>query len=401
MNRFEFEKVMDAVGLYNRHTEVGRLCDDEEVCYWNNLKIWFGNRYFTQVGGCIPLEVANAIYTKYPDNQYGIRVEGGCVDWNPNEWATDWIFEKEVQNYLLENLSGKDYEKKCQNARRNLMRRKIDNKYISSYHIDTKEGLLTFILEMKDYYLRKSNMPETEVKKYDSIMAKVTTNILKAINPTISAYNWMQGAEEQKDIYNATIEESNKTELGKLFREVISKFDQTVNPYENQDIELDKPSNYLRNVKIGADSFRITNGKKRNESCQLTITDLNTGNSTAYYREPSSFSYQLMYTLDDEHYLNVLHYYSEKDDNGLGKGEIIAIDYFGKNAKEKIDLRLNLTTGKAGPTYGPKGNATKEQIAFVYDELLKAIEYASSITIENMKKNQNTKKLSGSKQDKC
>lgn len=394
MNRLEFNEIMKAVGINNPlSTTTGRYGSNEEVHYWNNLAIWFGGSYYTIVHGIIPLEVANIIYQKYPNNPYNIRVDGGCKDWLPIEHATDEKYKKDIQEYIEQNLSADQYLAKCKNARRNFRRRDNDNKYLTTYHIDSKEGLLIFLTEMKDYYLRKNNMPETEVKRYDEIITKVSSEILKKVNPEISAYDWMQDDEENKDNYNSSIERDSKTKLGQIFRMAVLDFDKAVNPFLNDDVELDEISNYLKRVKINANSYNSENGKYRKGCCSLEISDPSTGNRTTYYRTPDGFSFQLAYKLGYEKYLEVLHYFSTRGNFESDKGEVIAIYYCGDNVENKIDIRLNITNGKAGATYNDKIAATPEQIAFVYDELLKATGYASSITIENMKKKTNIKQL--------
>ena len=357
MNRLEFNEVMKAADINNPlSTTKGRNGTSEEVHYWNNLSIWFGGSYYAIVNGRIPLEVANIIYEKYPENQYNIRVDGGCAYWNPIDWATD-------------------------------------DKYLKTYHIDSKEGLLIFLTEMKDYFLRKNNLPETEVKKYDELIAKVNFEVLKKVNPAISAYDWMQGDEENKNNYNSSIERDNKTNEGQLFREAVLDFDKAINPFLNDDIELDEIGNYLKNVQIDADSYNSEHGKYRQECCSLVIVDRSTGNKTIYYRSPDGFSFQLFYKLGEKNYLQVLHYFSNSGNFESDKGEAVAIYYRGDNAENKIDIRLNITNGKAGATNVDKIPATPEQIAFVYDELLKATGYASSITIENMRRKKNSKQL--------
>ena len=395
MNRLEFNEIINAVGINNPlSTTTGRYGSSEDVHYWNNLAIHFGGSYYTIVNGQIPLEVANIIYEKYPNNPFQIRVDGGCDDWIPFDHATNEKYEKDIQEYINQHLSADEYLAKCKNARRNLRRRNNDNKYIKTYHIDTKEGLLILLSEIKDYYLRKGNLPETEVKKYDEIITKVSSEILKKVNPSISAYDWMQYDEENKDNYNSSVERDSKTKLGQMFRDAILDFDKAVNPFTSDDVELDEIGNYLKRVKINANSYSSVDGKYRKGCCHLEISDLNTGNSTTYYRSPDGFSFQLMYKLGDNQYLNVLHYFSTSGNYESDKGEVIAINYFGDNIEDKIDIRLNITNGKAGATYDDKIPATPEQIAFVYDELLKATAFASEVTIENMKKKGNVKKLS-------
>ena len=93
------------------------------------------------------------------------------------------------------------------------------------------------------------------------------------------------------------------------------------------------------------------------------------------------------------YYLTVLHYFSDRSTEENDKGEHIYINYFGDNAKQKIDLRYNITLGLAGETYGEKTPVTPEQKSFVYNELVKAVQLASTITIDNMKKRDIQKKL--------
>ena len=395
MNRLEFNEVLKSVGINNPlTTTAGRYGSKEQVHYWNNLAMYFGGSYYAVVNGKIPLEVANIIYEKYPDNPYSIRVNGGCLDNDPKDYATDDQFEKEINEYIEEGLSASAYYAKCDKARKRLENRKnIDDKHIQGYHIDTKEGLLIFLIEMKDYYLRKNNLPETEVKKYDELISNITSEILRKVNPKISAYDWMQGDEANKEKYNCSFERDNNTKLGQIFRKAVSDFDKAVNPFLNDTIELDEVSNYLKNVKISANTYNSEEGKYRKGCCSLKIEDLATGDTTTYYRSPEGFSFQLSYKLGEENYLTVLHYFSTHGNYESDKGEVIAIDYFGDNVKDKIDIRLNITNGKAGKTYVDKITATPEQIAFVYDELLKAIDYASNITIKNMKQKPKTRKL--------
>ena len=390
MNRFEFREVMKAVCINSpvsiNENGYGAI---EEVHYWNNLAICFGISYYARVNGRIPLEVANIIYQKYPGNPYGIRVDGGCDNWIPIEHATDEKYEQDILNIDLDE----DYHAQWKNARRNFMRRNDDNKYLTTYHIDSKEGLLIFLTEIKDYYLRKNNLPETEVEKYDELLAKITSGILKKVNPYISAYDWMQDDKENKNNYNSSVERDNKTKLGQAFRDAVLDFDKAVNPFLNADIELDEISNYLKKVRINADSNEYELAEYREGCCNLEITDINIGNKTIYHRSPNGFSFQLFYKLGEENYLNVLHYFSTRGKYESDKGEVVAICNCGNHVFKNIDIRLKITNGKAGKTYDDKISATPEQIAFVYDELLKATSYASSITVENMKKKANTKQL--------
>ncbi len=387
MNRLEFNEVMKAVDINNPlSTTTGRYGSTEEVHYWGNLAIWFGGSYYTVVNGKIPYEVAKIIYEKYPGNPYEIRVDGGCVDWVPINYAVDEKYEKEIKE-LVDNYGfSKEYLTKCAYAYRNLKRRKDDSKYIKTYHIDSKEGLLIFLTEMKDYFARKKGLPETEVSKYDELISMVNREVLKKVNPSISAYDWMQDDVENKETYNLALERDSKTQIGQMFRQALDSFDKAVNPFLDENADLDDIHIYSSKVRIKANTSNESYGKYRQNCCSMEIQDLNTGSTTNYYRWSDGFSFQMFYVLGEGEYLQILHYFTTSGNFESDKGEVIAINYFGKNVKEEIDLRFNLTNGKAGKTYEDKTPATQEQLSFVYNELLKAINYATSITIDNMRK---------------
>ena len=392
MNRLEFNEIMKAANIKNNGIKTnGRYGSMEDIYCWNNLTMCFGGSYYAVVNGRIPLEVANNIYEKYPNNPHNIRIEGGSVDSVPFNYAIDDKFEEDIKEYYEQNMVNDDFNTYFMNAKNNLEKRNDDDKYITSYHIDTKEGLVVFLKEMSAY-LSKSNK-ETEDINYDDLANNVSFEILKKINPSISAYEWMQDDEANKDNYNRVVERDNKTYLGQIFRNAILDFDKAVNPYTDENIELDEIGNYSKKVSISANLSDEVDGRFRKECCSLNIKDLNTNNSTTYYRCPDGFSFQLMCKYGDEQYLNVLHYYTSTGQCESDRGEIIGISYYGENIENKIDIRLNLTNGTVGPTYGFRTDATPESFAFVYDELVKATEYAKEITVKNMAKKSMAKSL--------
>ena len=66
---------------------------DKKDAYWQNLEISEGDSYYAIVKGRIPLEVAQIICEKYPDNEYGIRIHGNRDREDPKEWAIDEEYE--------------------------------------------------------------------------------------------------------------------------------------------------------------------------------------------------------------------------------------------------------------------------------------------------------------------
>ena len=71
MNRLEFNEVLKTLGINNPLINTkGRCGESEQVHFWQNIAIYFGGSYYTAVRGKVPLEVANIIYQKYPNNPY-------------------------------------------------------------------------------------------------------------------------------------------------------------------------------------------------------------------------------------------------------------------------------------------------------------------------------------------
>ncbi len=394
MNRLEFNEILKTLGINNHLINTtGRYGSSEAVHFWNNIAIYFGGSYYTVIRGKVPLEVANIIYEKYPNNPHEIRIDGGCSDYIPIEHATDDQYKKEIQEHIEQHLGADEYLARCKKSRRNMLRRKNENKYIETYHIDSKEGLIILLTELKDYYARKQGLRETEVQRYDEIISTISAEILKKVNPSITTYDWMGADEQYGENFLNTIARDKQTPFGHAFREIVDQFDRTINPYINEDIELDSINNYLQKVNISANTYNEEDGKYRKNCCRMTIKAKDGESEVRYYRSPNCFSYQLRYVLGPKEYLTVLHYFDNKGDKESDKGEHIYINYFGENSKQEIDLRYNITQGLSGETYKDKTPITPEQMTFVYDELVKAIELASTITIDNMQKKGYSKKL--------
>lgn len=394
MNRLEFNEVLKVMGINNPLvTTSGRYGTSEDVHFWKDLAIYFGGSYYSVIRGKIPLEVANIISNKYPDNKYDIRVSGGGREWTPEKWAADDIYKEEIRRYLDEYSYSEEYKKKCEESRLNMLARPSEGKYIETYHIDTREGLIILLSEMKDYYLRNQGLSETEVARYNEIMGLVTKNILKKVNPSITTYEWMEADSECKDVFNDTILKSEDSVLDKSIREILDKFDRTINPYINGEIELDDIEDYLQRVTIYADSYDREDNKYRKGCARVFIKPKDGADEVKYFRGVNGFSYQLIRKINEDEYMMVVHYFSNTGEKESEKGEHIYIAHYGDNSKKNIDLRYNLTMGLTGETYKDKCPVTLEQKQYIYDELVKAVDIASTITIDNMIKKGKEKRI--------
>lgn len=139
----------------------------EKVYYWNELIIWYSNGYVT-IKGRIPLNLATSIWDKYPNNLYQIRVNGESYSDRPKDHAVDEVYEKEILNHLDElrlNMNAKGYILKCEDSLKRLKKRTGTNKYITCYHIDTKEGFNIFLSEYSEYLVDKKEQEKEKMIK--------------------------------------------------------------------------------------------------------------------------------------------------------------------------------------------------------------------------------------------
>lgn len=349
--------------------------------------------YYTIIKGKIPFEVADIIYEKYPNNPYKIRIDGGSEDYKPIEYAIDKQYTKEIAEELKKTTSLEDFSTINKKLKKEMLKRDDDKKYISKYHIDTKEGLIILLTEMKDYYARKQELPEVEVQRFDEILSTVNTEILKKVNPNITTYEWMQEDKEYGKIFLSSISKDQDTPFGRTFRDIIEQFDKTINPYINEEIELDTINNYSKRVNISANVYNEEDGKFRKNCCKMIIKPKDEKNEVRYYRKPNGFSYQLMYTINPDEYLTVFHYFSDKGIKDINTGEYIYIYYDNDKTKQKINLRYNITKGLIEKENGERTSITSEEIIFIYNKLVMATNLASTITIDNMKKKGYPRKL--------
>jgi len=388
MYKIEFIETLKALDVDKVLASSGRYGDIENLQFLKGIRLYMGPTYYAVVRGRIPYEVAKKIYEKYPGNPYAIRVAGGVSSTNPLQYAADDRYMKEMAENI-QTYAGMEYAEKNKEALKKLARRKDENKYIHLYHIDTKEGLVIFLTEMKDYYARKYGLPETEVQRFDELMASITDAMLKTINPGMSRDSWMQTDGQNSKLYFDTIAKSNQSPVTKKIRDAINKFDIAVNPYSEESIELDETQNYLSKVGISAHLYSRVRGQESKKCCELHIIDKKTQSRTSYYRDHDGFSYQVFYQLAENEYLNVAHYFYSDGASEEDKGESIYIDY-SYNDKDSFSIRYNLTNGLV---YGNiNKQATEEQLESIYEWLLTAIECASNVTVGNMQK-QTVKKL--------
>lgn len=161
MNKFELDKTMECFGFDKK--------DCYEIC---GCKYYHDGRYFTIVNGKTPKELAKLIKSKYDNNKYKIRVEGNHEDYEP---------------------TGDVY----------------------TYHIDTIEGLVAYLIETKNYYSKTQTNPD----ELENILDLIYKKILENVNPQLNIYDWMLDRDNRKEYFKRVL--SNNTYLDFKLRKQI------------------------------------------------------------------------------------------------------------------------------------------------------------------------------------
>ena len=389
----EMDAVLKAMGIDDSpfHTIIARD-KKEKVNIWRGLKIYFSGTYYVVIKGKIPLEVANIIYEKYPDNPYGIRIEGGSDDYVPIEHAVDDKFIDETKKAEKESRSFIELDVKYKKAEKKMAVRNDEDKYVKLYHIDSKEGLIILLSELADYYARKQGLEETAVKNYNEIMTIVNAEMLKKLNLTITNYEWLK---DNKD-FMGCLSGSDKDDFTFPLRKELNEFDKTVNPYLNNDIELDSIGNYTQKIAINGSIYGSYDNRDyygyRENCCNMRICAINENSYIMYSRRADGFLYHLIYFFSPNEYLIVNHTFSSVPDDNKN-GERLYIDYSVNDHKQKFELDYNITKNILKDGYGHKEEITPEKLNFILEKLKEATELAKTITINNMKKEEKAKKL--------
>ena len=165
MIRKDYEDVRKSFNINNNLSDTIVNGDKEKVYYWNDLAMWFSNGYAV-IKGRIPFILANSIFEKYPNKIYEIRVNGGSWCDEPKDYAIDEQYEREIYNFIEEielNVNSKKYIEQCKNSLKRLKRRNNLNKYVTCYHIDTKEGFNIFLNEYSKYIVEKKEQEKEKI----------------------------------------------------------------------------------------------------------------------------------------------------------------------------------------------------------------------------------------------
>ena len=372
MNKFELKGVLKYFNVDDSQTTI-EMKDNKptEVFHFNGLNIHLEPDNFAVDGpaaiieGKIPSEVVRTLRVKSPGNNYSIFPLGTNDD-----------------SVISENIKR--------------------NKYINQIDIYSYEGLIIFLLELSDYYNRKSAEKNGGLYiypqlNYKEVIAEVTKHLIADMNPCITAYDWMQLDQENRSFYNEGVRRNRKNQSYTKLRIALNRFDSTINPFwvlGNKDlIDGIDFNNFLDNVVVSA----CTEYENNRAYCgYLFITDASdTDNATNYMRCSDGFSYELESRLDsendDDNHIYVNHYYSTEESETAG--ENLTIIYYSSDRTPIKKINVNLTSqkieiitgrGDLDVTYSSNRKKTEEIINWIVEQLQIASNYAKKVTTANL-----------------
>ena len=349
MNSIEFKKVLDVFNIHSITGSTKAVDGNLKMVYsWKGVDLAFGGTYYALVNGQVPYEVARIMSKKYPDYRDDVRVNG---------------------NYGYGKVKDKKYYPKDE----------MGNAYVDSYHVDSIEGLVYLLSEIKYFYEVRTYTEETRKalhREQKELLAKVYRSLLEEGNLSYTTEEW------KKDHYIHDALEGGEIE------ELVSKFDETVNPYINLEVEVKDPHEFVDKVEMSVfyDRFNI-----------IRMTIKVDGGEVEYLRDVEEnklseyLQYDLYYDVKPDYIMNVDHTVTDDYDE-------IRLYGFKRNYSDEggIDLRYDMRNGLVYSTYKKDLHPiTEEERQLFIAELNKAIKVGQKLFLNRMtkKKNNLAKKL--------
>lgn len=298
----------------------------EEIPLWNNLTLCFKNDCIS-IHGSLPEEIINYMTKNYPTDFHNLIIDSKSDD--------------------LVKISAR-----------------------------SKETLVLFILVLNSYVHNDIDIKN----KFNEIIACIYDQLITIANPELSSHEWMVSDSDNKDIYLETLRKTDESTYSRELRQLLSRFDDVVNPYQDKNISTNSAISFIDKVKISLNTYDNYLGKSRSNSICLTFEEIKSKNKVSYSRNSNGFCYTLEFTLNPETSLMILHYYSALDD----RGEVIEINYYGRRSGERTNVKYNITHDKEVDTKGTKKPISFEHKNYIYNELVRGIAIASSITLDNI-----------------
>lgn len=371
MNTIELSKTMEVLGIDISSTTYNGL----NTYSWLGFEFSFYN-YYTVVNGRVPLELAKEIYNKYPNNIYLIRVDGKHETKEPTEFGST-SSDRERINAASSYNEVASIIKNAKKLEEKGIYHDMDSRYINTYHIDTKEGLVVLITELQDYYAKKLNngkIENSQVDKQKEIIGQINKELIESSNPQITTDQWM--TINNVDIFERTKNNKNVTEQDLEIRSLLEQYDMTINPFTNDN--LVEPQEYSDKIMFEC-AFNEKGALRIGFSEKEKIMNIELG----HIRSDRFLIYSQCYHEEPNRNVEIRHSYDIKNQNSNQSEENISID-INLVGNDRYNIKYNLITGLIESNNGEKLSITSEQKNFIIQELTKAIEIAQNLTTKNM-----------------
>lgn len=274
LDKLEFETVMKTMDI-----------DEPE---WYELLLPFNSTSYNVIRGKIPYKVAKKVSMRYPNKQEYSKIG-----------------------------KKRKYDK--------------DDKlitYLTRYIVDSKEELVSLLVETQCYY---NNIKNNRVKE-NNIVSEVNGILIEYTNPYEKTDEWLSNN-------NMTKACNNKDVFDILM--YVDEFDNIVNPFSNDYFEIKDTSEYIRDLSL---SF----SKEDENHIRMKIRKDNI--ISEYEKNAEKDNNYLNYTLyNNEDYktiINIRHHISQKDNENsisINTYQMIGLCYLKSDYDFKYDLISGLT----------------------------------------------------------
>lgn len=311
LNKLEFEVTMKVMGI-----------DKPE---WHGIILPFNSKEYNIVTGKIPYVVAKRLEKKYPNKQKHNKIRQKKYYYKNDELMT----------------------------------------YITRYVVDSKEELVSLLLDTQNYYKK------TKTKEKD-IVSKANKVLIDVIDPYENTQQWLNKNDmmnsNNKDVYDVS--------------KFVDEFDLIVNPFCGDEIKLKDIDEYIENTSL---MF-----SKEQDNQKFTMRIYNKHGSVEYIKscesENNYLDYLIKYNDNTDCFYKVEHYISkEKNENS------IAVSFY--NLKDDCyqpfeeDIKYDLISGlafKKDEIIGKPITLGQKQLLII--RLLEAMSVGTKITLDNMTK---------------
>lgn len=398
------KEIIKALGIETEE----RVIDNIVYYGWNDLNMRV-DKFLSclELTGKIPLDFLTYMQKKYPD---GTWIESNNID---KKNAIDDIYKRDTDF--------KEVKRKCEEERKSIdtvyteakerLRRRVSkNKYLEEFYTYELNNAVLVLTELKDYYARISGKDESAETDYKTILNQVINNYLvdlkvtkvknlyKDSNLDITKEEVMQNVEaNRKKLEKGYIEFPF---LAKdLIQPLLNKFDVAVNPFLRDDVELEKPADYLEKINLIASPSDDFDDKTSKDACILKIESKDEYSKTIYASNGINSKYNVSRYFNEDgssiFYSHKFVMYPIADDHGTYKdyGEVINFQYSGDSwEKPAIDLHYNISGGYVIINNGEQQEINTDTLLQICEILDKGTALTNEITTANMAK-QDSKKL--------